>query len=267
MENYGTPQRPFYFTPNLCFPFLICEAKTGRVGLDLADTQNLHSASIATRAIVNLYAATFGAHHEKTQQLFGRILVFTISHNNRIANLYGHYAVAASTNSENNTGGLEASFQFFRYDIAMFSLSMHDGRDRFKTYKFVRNLYDKFAPQHLERILEATRSMPKPIPRTGLSFAASDITLDEEDLKQGSEINSQEDDVFKMPSEPASASQKRELTATRRQVDRLLQQLEQQREDSEQKLEQQRMDSKLREQIMDRRMELMMESFSKPKEA
>lgn len=42
VENYGTLQHPFYFTPSLCLPFLICEAKTGRSGIDLADTQNIH---------------------------------------------------------------------------------------------------------------------------------------------------------------------------------------------------------------------------------
>ncbi|KAK1808375.1 hypothetical protein LTR12_017266 [Friedmanniomyces endolithicus] len=232
LENYGTAQQPFYFTPNLCFPFLICEAKTGRIGIDLADTQNIHSASIATKAILSLYAATFGRHHEKTKDLLGRILVFTVSHNNRIVNLYGHYAVNGATSRDNSPGEATDSFQYFRYDIAMFSLGMHDGRDRFKAYNFVRNLYDTFAPQHLERIREAARFMQKPVTRTGLSFAASDITLDEEGSQHSSEIASQEDQRFKTPSEPASASQKREKTTMKCQLDLLRQHSEQQRKES-----------------------------------
>ncbi|KAK1811758.1 hypothetical protein LTR12_013855, partial [Friedmanniomyces endolithicus] len=69
LENYATPQGPFYFTPDLCFPFLMCEAKTGRIGIDQADTQNIHSASIAVRAIFKLYYAAYGADHDRTKAL------------------------------------------------------------------------------------------------------------------------------------------------------------------------------------------------------
>ncbi|OQN95145.1 hypothetical protein B0A48_18858 [Cryoendolithus antarcticus] len=102
LENYGTPQNPFYFTPDLSFPFLICEAKIGRIGIDQADTENIHSASIATKAIVSLYVAAFGREHEKTKALLGRVFVFTVSHNNRIVNLNGHYAVAGMNSSDDD---------------------------------------------------------------------------------------------------------------------------------------------------------------------
>nr|OQO22672.1 hypothetical protein B0A51_16500 [Rachicladosporium sp. CCFEE 5018] len=245
LENYGTPQNPFYFTPDLSFPFLICEAKTGRIGIDQADTQNIHSASIATKAIVSLYVAAFGREHEKTKDLLGRVLVFTVSHNNRMVNLYGHYAVAGMNSSDDDGDETVDSYQYFRYDIAMFSLSMYDGRERFRAYNFVRNLYDRFAPQHLERIREAVGSVQRPVPRTGLSFAASDIGLDEGSSQQGSEaIASQENVVFRTPSEPASASQKRDMANMRGQLDKLLRQLQEQREESKEQLEQQRKESK-----------------------
>lgn len=267
LENYGTPQKPFYFTPDLCFPFLICEAKTGRIGIDQADTQNMHSASIATKAILSLYVATFGRQHERTQNLLGRILVFTVSHNNRIVNLYGHYAVA-NANGSNSDGDVTADhFQYFRYDIAMFSLSMYEGRERFKAYNFVRNVYETFAPLHLQRIREAVSSMQKPVPRTGLSFAASDITIDEGDSQPGSgATGSQGDDGFRTPIEPASASQKRDMAKMRGQLDKLLQQsqeqgkqsmeqLEQQRKESREELEQQRKESRDKEERMARQLE------------
>ncbi|KAK4551549.1 hypothetical protein LTR86_011112 [Recurvomyces mirabilis] len=266
LQNYGTPQQPYLFTPLLSFPFLICEAKTGRTGLDYADTQNLHSASIATRAVLSLYISTFGRHHEHTKDLLGRILVFTVSHNNSVANLYGHYVVSDSTNG---TEGIDA-FRYFRYDIAMFSLSSHRAKDRFKAYSFIRNLYDKFAPQHLERIRMAIRAMSKPIARTGLSFAASDITLEEEGSLLGSEVASQEDEVFKVPSEPASVSQNRELGKMRSQLDRLLQQIEEQREESRRQLEEQREDSRKEfeqqreeKKAIERRLDQMMQIMSK----
>ncbi|TKA31858.1 hypothetical protein B0A54_16598 [Friedmanniomyces endolithicus] len=256
LENYSTPQKPFYFTPDICFPFLICEAKTGRIGIDQADTQNMHSASIATKAILSLYAATFGREHEKTQNLLGRILVFTVSHNNRIVNLYGHYAVANANGSNSDGDETADHFQYFRYDIAMFSLSMYEGRERFKAYNFARNVYATFAPQHLQRIREAVSSMQGPVPRTGLLFAASDITLDERDSQQGSEATgSQGNDGFRTPIEPASALQKREMASMRGQLDKLLRQSQEQGKQSTEQLEQQRKESRDKEERMVQQME------------
>jgi hypothetical protein len=59
LENYVTPTQPFHFTPELCFPFLVCEAKTGEKGLNQADRQNIQRASIAVRAIIVLCQQAF----------------------------------------------------------------------------------------------------------------------------------------------------------------------------------------------------------------
>ncbi|KAK0874857.1 hypothetical protein LTR87_011338 [Friedmanniomyces endolithicus] len=249
LENYATPQGPFYFTPDLCFPFLMCEAKTGRIGIDQADTQNMHSASIAVRAMFKLYHAAYGVDHEKTKMLSGQILTFSVSHNNRLVNLYGHYAIAGSINDKS-----AESLQFFRHDIAMFSLTMYDGRERYKAYKFIRSLYDKFGPEHLRRVRDAVGQMASPAQRTGLSFAASDIGLDREDSQRESgDTTSQEDSQFRTPGEPASVSLRKETRRVREQMDVLLQQLEQQRQDGRDQLEQQRKES--RDQLEQQRKE------------
>ncbi|KAK0302215.1 hypothetical protein LTR82_017950 [Friedmanniomyces endolithicus] len=251
LENYATAETPFNFTPDLCFPFLVCEVKTGRIGTEQANTQNIHSASIAVRAIVRLFVAAYGRDHDRTKELLGRILAFSVSHNNRLVNLYGHYAVA-SASSDDSAGSL----QFFRYDIAMFSLTMNDGQDRYKAYNFIRNLYDKFAPQHLQRIQDAVGQMAPPAQRTEISFAASDIVLDEEDSQRDSVATaSQEDSQFRAPGEPASASSHRETRKMSEQMDKLLQQLEQQRKDSREQLEQQRKETRDKEERMERRLE------------
>ncbi|TKA25650.1 hypothetical protein B0A54_17690 [Friedmanniomyces endolithicus] len=100
LENYATPQGLLLFTPNLCLPFLVCEAKTGQVRIDKADTQNIHSASIAVRAILRLYNAAYGRDHERTQALLGHILVFSVPHGNHVVNLYGRYAIASGNNDK-----------------------------------------------------------------------------------------------------------------------------------------------------------------------
>lgn len=256
LQNYCTVQRPYLFTRYLAFPFLMCEAKTGMVGLDQADTQNVHSASIATRAILSLYISTFGRAHENTRDLFGRVLVFSVSHNNRVVNLYGHYAVPDGTEGQD-------SFRYFRHDIAMFSLTLYEGKERFKAYAFIKNLYDRFAPQHFSRISKAVQAMSRPTARTALSFAASDITLEEEGSEAESRSASQAEEVFKVPDEPASGSQHPELTSVRMQIDKLLQQMEQQKTESRQQLEQQKEESRKREEALESRLDQMMALLSK----
>lgn len=41
-------------TMHMFFPFLMCEVKCGREGLDIADRQNMHSCSVAVRAILRI---------------------------------------------------------------------------------------------------------------------------------------------------------------------------------------------------------------------
>ncbi|TKA75573.1 hypothetical protein B0A55_07932, partial [Friedmanniomyces simplex] len=243
LENYATPQRPFLFTPNLSFPFLVCEAKTGQIGIDQADSQNIHSASIAVRAVLRLYSAAYGRDHEKTQGLLGRILVFSVSHNNRLVNLYGHYAVAS--NSKDGKDGSTEGLEYFRYDIAMFSLTMYDGKDRYKAYNFIRNVYDDFALEHLRRIQDAVAQLPSPEKRTGLSFATSDLAVNDDGSQQDSELmSSQHDSGFKTPGEPASVSLRQENRKIREPMDRLLFQLQKQREESKEELQRQQQESK-----------------------
>ncbi|KAK0836804.1 hypothetical protein LTS02_018073 [Friedmanniomyces endolithicus] len=242
LENYATPQGPFYLTPDFCSPFLMCEAKTGRIGIDQADTQNIHSASIAVRAMFKPYYAAYGADHDRTKALTGQILTFSVSHNNRLVNLYGHYAIAGSSN-ENSA----ESLQFFRHDIAMFGLMMYDGRERYNSYNFIRNLYDKFGPEHLRRIQDAVGQMPSPAQRTGLSFAASDMGLDRAPRSKTRE---------RPPRRGVHTSgHQKETRRMREQMDVLLQQLEQQRQDSRDQLEQQRREIRHKEETMERQLE------------
>ena len=234
LENYATATKPFYFTPTLCFPFLICEAKTGERGLNEADRQNVHSASIAVRALLSLYQEAFGttAPH-RVQKLFGEVLVYTVSHDNDRVLLYGHFAVP----DPKVEGGLE----FYRHPIDLFSLSVRGGADRLNSYNFVTNVYEKFAVDHRQRIKDAVAQLPEPGERTGLSFAASDLTIVPPNSTEDSqEASSQCDSDFATPVEPASVAQKREMTKLKGQIDKLLQQMEQQRQDAKQQKEQQR---------------------------
>ena len=253
LERHASPTQPFHFTPDLCFPFLVCEAKTGERGMNEADRQNIHSASIAVRAIIMLYREAF----EKTEphrllQLYGQVLVFTVSHDNDRIFLYGHFAVTDP--------GLPSGLKFYRYPIGLFSLTTNGGADRFKGYNFVRNIYEKFAPAHRTRIQDALACIPSPPERTGISFAASDLSLDQVDSQQDSQELSQGEEAFRRPGHPSSASQQREMAKvkeqleqqrqeSKQQIDKLLDQMEQQRHQMEQ--QRQHLEQQLREQRQD----------------
>ncbi|KAI9777639.1 MAG: hypothetical protein M1835_005190 [Candelina submexicana] len=204
LENYAQPKRPFRFTPELSYPFLMCEGKPGTVGLNEADRQNIHSASIAVQAIFALYDEAFGdtAPH-RVQELYGKILVFSVSHDNDKFVLYGHFAVAESDTSNN--------LRFYRHPINVYSLTMNDGADLYKGYNFISNVYEKFGPIHRKRIKDAAARLPTPVRRTSLSFAASNMSVDESNPDQDSrEVASQgEGQMMPPPSIPNTAERER----------------------------------------------------------
>ncbi|KAK5081422.1 hypothetical protein LTS08_006602 [Lithohypha guttulata] len=79
LRNYTAFERATLFTNNLYFPFLLSEAKSADVGISVADRQNMHSSSMAVNAIVQLCRA---ADEAQVVDLSGRILVFSVSHDN-----------------------------------------------------------------------------------------------------------------------------------------------------------------------------------------
>lgn len=70
------------------FLFLTCEVKCGDQGLNVADRQNMHSASVAVRGIVDLYRRL-----NRQKELYRIILAFSISHDNQAERIYGHFAL------------------------------------------------------------------------------------------------------------------------------------------------------------------------------
>lgn len=184
--NYSTPTKPVHVTPGLCFPFLICEVKTGEKGFGEADRQNIHSASIAVRAIIELFKSAFGSASDQVKNLYGQLLVFTVSQSSVAVSLHGHYAVATRDGK---------GLRFHRYPIDTLTLTKRKESDRFVCYNFVRNLYDNFAPKHRQRIQDATAALPSLSKRTTLSPAASESQMQDEGSQSGAQSLSSQDDA------------------------------------------------------------------------
>ena len=72
----------------------MCEAKTGKEEPNKADQPNTHSASIAVRAFIILYWEVFGYGSDCVLQLYSKVLVFSLLHDNDQIFIYGHFIIA-----------------------------------------------------------------------------------------------------------------------------------------------------------------------------
>jgi hypothetical protein len=137
----------FKATYYMHFPFLTKEVKTGTMGLDTADNQNLHSITIAVRAVVELFKLV-----GREKELHREILAFTVSHDDNSVRHYAHYAYIDGD-----------KISIWRHTVDRFYL---DTRTKWRSYTFVKNIYDIFSPMHLKRICSAIDDIPP-----GLTFS------------------------------------------------------------------------------------------------
>ncbi|MCJ1468805.1 hypothetical protein MMC07_007435 [Pseudocyphellaria aurata] len=137
----------FVATYRMYFPFLTCEVKCGAAALDVADRQNAHSMTIAVRSVVELYKAV-----KREKELNQEILAFSISHDHRSVRIYGHYVVV--NNNQTN---------FYRHPIKTLDITSEEGKEKWSTYKFTKNVYDVWMPTHLQRICSAIDQLPSSV--------------------------------------------------------------------------------------------------------
>ena len=126
-------------------PFLTCEVKCGAAALDIADRQNAHSMTLAVRGIVELFRLV-----KREKELHRQIIAFSISHDHRTVRIYGHYPVIE-----------KGKTTFYRHPIHEFSFSALDGREKWTAYKFTKNIYDIWMPDHLKRIRSVIDKLPQ----------------------------------------------------------------------------------------------------------
>ncbi|WPG98973.1 Hypothetical protein R9X50_00177500 [Acrodontium crateriforme] len=198
LQNHTSFASPTKVTDALFFPFLVCEAKCGRRNVNDADRQNIHSASIAVNAIVQLYRAV---DTDMAKTLSGQILVFSVSHDNERVKIYGHFPLIRN-----------GKITFHRYYVDDYSLDSHYGRDRDKGSNFTRAVYRIFYPRHVQRIRDALTKLDDPITR----LVMSEISIDD-DNSQASGPSSQESSRFARPTLRRAQSQS-ELTVMKQQM-------------------------------------------------
>ena len=142
----GDPSCLSYFkaTYYMYFPFLTCEVKCGATALDIADRQNAHSMTVAVRGILELFKLA-----KRDQELNGKLLTFSITHDHRTVRLYGHYPIIDNSKTT----------KIYRHAIHTYDITALDGKDRWTTYKFVTAVYN-----HSLSLLKDIRSIVDDLP-------------------------------------------------------------------------------------------------------
>jgi hypothetical protein len=134
----------FRSTDDMYFPFLTTEVKCGPQGLDIADRHNAHASTLGARAIVELFRLA-----GREQMLSRQTLTFSISHNEHSVRIHACYPLM----EDNRTS-------FYRYTLREFSFTADGGAERWAAYRFVRNLYELWMPEHLQLLRGAIRHLP-----------------------------------------------------------------------------------------------------------
>ncbi|KAK3621002.1 hypothetical protein LTR56_023045 [Elasticomyces elasticus] len=104
---------PNLFPENMYFPFLVCEAKGGDRPIEEAERQAMHSASIATRAVIGLFLKV-----SATEEVHQQVLAFPVAHNHSTVMIFAHFA---TINGENPS--------FFRRLLLPVPVFSGDGND------------------------------------------------------------------------------------------------------------------------------------------
>ena len=239
LKSYTAPEKATLFTEHLYFPFIMCEVKCGENGLNIADRQNAHSASMAVNAIFRLHRAASQAYelsHDnqallRPEEIHGKILAFSISHDHTMVKIYGHYALIEGDKAT-----------FYRHLVHSFDLTAMGGREKATAYNFIRKTYNTFVPPHLERIRNLIALLPEPRLE---SFPSIPSGADNE-----SELTDSREIAVSAPSSqdtlPSKKSRLSVSTLLKQENERQRQQLAQEREESQRRLDRERKESEKR---------------------
>ena len=214
----------FSATLEMYFPFLTSEVKCGEQALNIADRQNAHSMAVAIKGIAELYRRV-----GRAKELHGKVLGFSISHDHSHVRIFAHYP-------EIDTKG--SNTECYRHPLREFIITDDGGKERWRAYQFVRNIYDSFAPKHLERVKSAIDQLPNQILQSSQSMQNTEGTENSQERMVSTAPSSQEV-IFKKPALPRRGS----VADLGAQLERQNQAAERQRQQSEEQLERQRQQS------------------------
>ena len=157
------------------------------------------------------------------ESLLGKILVYSISCDQKNARLYGHYALVEGE-----------KWTYYRHHIANFDI-VYKEMGLLTLHNFARNVLTVYAPKLLERLQKAIAALSV---SSTLSFSASTMNL-EDGSQQGSQQPSQGRDVEGFATPVLSASTQKLFDTQKEQMEQQLAQRDKQLESQKQEYDQQ----------------------------
>lgn len=135
----------FAATFRMYFPFLTCEIMCGESELRVADRQNAYSSSVLLLGLYKLFQLA-GRERELHREING----FSVSHNAQHVRIHDHYVFINGN-----------QMQIHQHVISDVIFAPSRGDQRWKAYKFVKNLYDLWLPKHFERLCSVIDVLPE----------------------------------------------------------------------------------------------------------
>lgn len=195
----------FLATWRMYFPFFTCEVKCDAAELAVADRQNANSMTVAIRGVVELFRLV-----KREDQLHRKILAFSISHDNQAIRIYGHYPVIDRDKTT-----------FYRHNIKNFDFTSEEGKEKWTAYKFTKNIYDVWMPDHHKLICSAIEEIPENI-NFGVSLGdslTSESELPDSQAITASAPSSQDNMGYKKPRLPPKLMLQKENERQRKESD------------------------------------------------
>ncbi|KAF4546260.1 uncharacterized protein LTHEOB_4257 [Lasiodiplodia theobromae] len=139
LDRNANATTTFKATSLVCLPFLTCEAKALDV-FEVAESQNCWSMFIAVRATVKLFEIA-----NLQDDINREILAFSVGYNQRDVEVHAYYPILDKDCTK-----------IFRREILSNSLMpSRNSNDPWKALDLVRNVYEIWAPEHLDRVRKA----------------------------------------------------------------------------------------------------------------
>ena len=108
------------------FLFLSYEVKCGAAALGIVDRQNVYSMMIVVRGVVKLFRLV-----KREKERYQEIFAFLILHGHQTVRIYGHYLLIDRSKTT-----------FYRHPIKIIDITSNEGKDKWTSYKFTKNIYD-----------------------------------------------------------------------------------------------------------------------------
>lgn len=133
--------RSFMTAGKIYFPFLTCEAKSTKDLVKFAENQNAYAMMVAVSSTFDLFRAA-----GKEQSVHRKVLGFSISYNDRTVLVDGYYPVVTGR-----------GLSIYRTRRLQMFIPPTDSDTR-RSWRFVRNIYEVWAPQHLQDLKDAIKA-------------------------------------------------------------------------------------------------------------